>query len=85
MEEKSFLYYLVQGIVRILEGLLSVGGIAGLIAIIITIAMCKRYMIDGDQQFPEIMKYALTTILGFYFGAGISRAAKARHQSDNSN
>jgi hypothetical protein len=71
--QNSFLNDLVQGIVRIFHGLLSVGGIAGLIAIIITVAMCKRYMVDGDQQFPEIMKYALTTILGFYFGTNVSR------------
>lgn len=72
MEEKSSIYYIIQAIVRVLEGLLSIGGIAGLIAIMITIAMCKRYMVDGDQQFPEIMKYALTTILGFYFGAAVT-------------
>jgi hypothetical protein len=81
MEEKSVMYYIIQAIVRVLEGLLSVGGIAGIIAIIITIAMCKRYMVDGDQQFPEIMKYALATILGFYFGTGISR----ERTPDNSN
>jgi hypothetical protein len=81
MEEKSAMYYMIQAIVRVLEGLLSVGGIAGVIAIIITIAMCKRYTVDGDQQFPEIMKYALATILGFYFGTGVSRV----RASENSN
>jgi hypothetical protein len=81
VEEKSTMYYIIQAIVRVLEGLLSVGGIAGIIAIIITVSMCKRYIADGDQVFPEIMKYALTTILGFYFGTGVTRARAPRNPS----
>ena len=72
MEQRSALYYLLQAIVRIVVGFLSVGGIAGIVAIMITIAMCKRYMVDGDQNFPEVMKYALTTIIGFYFGTAVA-------------
>jgi len=51
--------------------LLSTGGIAGLIALMITIAICVRYVGYGEKEFPQILTYALSTIIGFYFGAGV--------------
>jgi hypothetical protein len=53
--------------------IISLGGISGIIALIIVVAMCNRYM-AGEKEFPEIMKNALTTILGLYFGAAVAQA-----------
>ena len=57
---------------RLLDRLLGVGGMAGILALIITTSICYRYVRTGDQVFPEVMTYALTTILGFYFGTAVS-------------
>lgn len=62
-------------ITTMLSALLSVGGIAGLIAVIITGTICARYFKHGPEEIPQVLAYALTTILGFYFGAGISIAS----------
>lgn len=57
------------------QSVLSLGGVAGVIAIIIAVAIAGRYFIHGPEPVPEIMSHALTTIIGFYFGAGVVRAA----------
>jgi hypothetical protein len=59
---------------RLVDKLLSVGGMAGVLALIITTSICYRYVRSGDQVFPEVMTYALTTILGFYFGTAVKSA-----------
>jgi hypothetical protein len=56
---------------------LSIGGIAGVIALIIAGAIAGRYFMHGPEQVPDILSNALTTILGFYFGAGVTTAAAA--------
>jgi hypothetical protein len=63
----------LKDFLRFLERLLSVGGIAGLIALAITISICARYIQYGSEEIPQVLTYALTTILGFYFGTGIAR------------
>jgi hypothetical protein len=57
-----------MNIERIIRDVLTVGGIAGIIALIITGSICYKYVHDGDHQIPQILTYALTTIIGFYFG-----------------
>jgi hypothetical protein len=49
---------------RVLTRIISRRGTAGAIAIIITGSICYRYIADGDRNFPEILTYALSTILG---------------------
>ena len=49
------------------------GGIAGLIALGITLSIRLRYVEHGAEEIPQILTYALSTIIGFYFGTGISR------------
>ena len=66
---------MIGQIIRFFERLLSVGGIAGLIAIAITISICTRYVQNGAEEIPQVLTYALTTILGFYFGTGVARQA----------
>jgi len=51
---------------------MSVGGIAGLIAIIITVSICIRYVQNGAEEIPDVLTHALMAIIGFYFGAGVS-------------
>jgi hypothetical protein len=63
-------------ILRSFERLLSVGGIAGLIALAITISICTRYVQNGAEEIPQVLTYALSTILGFYFGTGVARPSK---------
>ena len=62
---------------RILRDILTVGGIAGMIAIIITVTICARYIQYGAEPIPDILTYALATIIGFYFGTGITKASEA--------
>jgi uncharacterized membrane protein YfcA len=57
----------------LVEKLLSVGGIAGVIAVVITAAICFRYVQHGAEPIPDILTYALSTIIGFYFGAGVAQ------------
>ncbi len=53
---------------RFLERILSIGGIAGLIGLGIAASICFRYVQYGAQEIPQVLTYALTTIIGFYFG-----------------
>jgi hypothetical protein len=53
---------------RIISNLLTVGGIAGLIALTITVTLCARYFRHGPEEPPEVLKFALTAIIEFYFG-----------------
>ena len=66
-----------RDMLRTFERLLSVGGIAGLIALGITLSICVRYVQNGAEEIPQVLTYALTTILGFYFGTGVARPAPA--------
>jgi hypothetical protein len=67
------------------NNILSVGGIAGLIALIITISICYRYVTHGSEPIPDILTYALSTIIGFYFGNAVSTASGAFRRAENSN
>lgn len=53
------------------DRLLSVGGIAGLIALGIAASICFRYVQHGAEEVPQVLTYSLTTIIGFYFGIGV--------------
>jgi uncharacterized membrane protein YfcA len=53
--------------------ILTVGGIARVIAIAITITICARYFTHGPEEIPQILTYSLTTIIGFYFGTGVAK------------
>lgn len=67
-----------------IDNILSVGGISGFLAVMIVAAIGGRYFFHGPEEVPPILAYALSTIIGFYFGAGISRAA-ADQNAGNSN
>jgi len=66
----------IANIRRLLEQILTTGGIAGLIAIIIAITICVRYAINGPEEIPHVLTYSLTTIIGFYFGLGVKGGSK---------
>jgi hypothetical protein len=54
------------------ENIRALGGIiAGVLALIIAGSICVRYIIHGAEDIPQILTYALSTIIGFYFGAGV--------------
>ena len=55
--------------VKAFESILTFGGIAGVIGLLITGSICIRYVRNGPEAIPEILTYALSTIIGFYFGA----------------
>ncbi len=57
-----------------IQEILSAGGISGILAIMITCGILYRYTIYGDTQFPDMLTHALSTIIGFYFGTGVTRA-----------
>jgi hypothetical protein len=56
----------------VLSTVLTVGGVAGIIAVIITMAICGRYLKKGPEPIPEVLAAALTTIIGFYFGTTVA-------------
>ena len=56
-------------VTKVVAQILSVGGIAGVIGIIITGTICARYFMYGPEEIPQILTYSLTTIIGFYFGS----------------
>jgi uncharacterized membrane protein YfcA len=58
---------------KVVLRILSVGGIAGVIGIIISGSICARYFMHGPEEVPQILTYSLTTIIGFYFGAKTER------------
>jgi hypothetical protein len=58
---------------ELLTRILTVGGIAGVIALAITITICYRYAMHGPEEIPQILTYSLTTIIGFYFGTGVAK------------
>lgn len=55
-----------------IDRILSLTGVSGLIALIISGAIAGRYFFHGPEEVPQILGYALSTIIGFYFGTGIS-------------
>ena len=61
-------------LLKAFRSVLSVGGIAGVIALIITVTICGRYFSRGPEEIPQILTYSLSTIIGFYFGAGTKGA-----------
>ena len=51
------------------EKILTLGGIAGGLALVITVTICYLTVVTkGEVKFPEVLSNALTMILGFYFG-----------------
>jgi hypothetical protein len=59
---------------KVVLRILSVGGIAGVIGIIISGTICARYFLHGPEEIPQILTYSLTTIIGFYFGAKVEHS-----------
>jgi hypothetical protein len=51
--------------------------ISGVLAIMIAGSICFRYVMHGAEPIPDVLTYALSTIIGFYFGAGVSGAFQA--------
>jgi hypothetical protein len=56
---------------HVFDRLISSGGIAGLIAMVISVSICARYVKSGPEPVPPVLTHALSTILGFYFGTGL--------------
>jgi uncharacterized membrane protein YfcA len=47
-------------------------GVPGILALVITGSICWRYVTNGAEEIPQLLAYALSSIIGFYFGAGVS-------------
>jgi uncharacterized membrane protein YfcA len=67
-----------------IHSILTIGGIAGAIAMMITVTICARYFMHGAEEIPQILTYALSTIIGFYFGTGVSKPTPP-NSPENSN
>jgi hypothetical protein len=63
--------------------ILTVGGIAGVIAIMITFTICARYIEHVSEEIPQILTYSLSTIIGFYFGTGVAKPTTDNHALAN--
>jgi uncharacterized membrane protein YfcA len=64
-----------------IQALITAAGISGLIALIITGAICIRYVKHGFEKIPEILNFALAAIIGFYFGAATVHSGRAQSTS----
>lgn len=54
----------------------KIGGVSGIVALIITIAICWRYTAEGSNlKVPEVLANAWTIIIGFYFGSQTKKLA----------
>ncbi|MES9926070.1 MAG: hypothetical protein ABW152_18490 [Candidatus Thiodiazotropha endolucinida] len=51
----------------------SLGGIAGVIGVLITVTIIYIVLRDPKAEIPQVLSAALTTILGFYFGSKINK------------
>lgn len=58
---------------NLLTKILTVGGIAGVIGLAITVTICYRYAMHGPEEIPQVLTYSLTTIIGFYFVTGVAK------------
>lgn len=70
--------------IKFLDNAQTPGGVAGILALLIAGTLCIVYF-EHPADNPEIQKvliYALTTIIGFYFG---TTTTKASHASDQHN
>lgn len=67
-----------MNLTTIIHHMLSVGGIAGVIGVIITGAICVRYVQFGAEPIPEVLSHALLAIIGFYFGAGATSGSQKK-------
>lgn len=64
--------------------LMQVGGVAGVIAIIITLTICYMFAVQQVKDIPTVLSTSLATILGFYFGTKAGGQGKERHLTDRS-
>jgi len=62
---------LIRAIENLTREVLSVGGMAGAIALLIAGAISIRYLEYGNQPIPETLLHALTTIPGFYLWTAV--------------
>jgi hypothetical protein len=56
-----------------LADVFSLGAVAGIIAILITLTICGLIVLKGVTDPPQILSAALSSILGFYFGSKVSK------------
>ena len=68
---------LTNTILQVVRDILTVGGIAGIVAITITVTICWRYAVHGAEPIPEVLSHALTVVLGFYFGSVTQRPRRS--------
>jgi hypothetical protein len=57
----------------LLTQLLQTSGIAGTIAMIITVTICYMFAVLHVTEVPTVLSGSLATILGFYFGTKATR------------
>ena len=55
------------------SGIESLGGMAGIIGLIITLTIVYIVIGKPEAEIPQILSTALTAILGFYFGSKVSK------------
>ena len=62
-------------ILRFLDNAQSPGGVAGTLALSIAITLCAVYWRDpaANPGIEKTLTYALTSILGFYFGTSVRK------------
>lgn len=57
---------IVRGPFRVVERLQSTGGVSAVLATMITVSLCVRYIMHGPEEHtPEYLTHAFATILGF--------------------
>ena len=74
----SVLTELVRAVLVALRNILEEGGIAGAIAVGLTVTVCVLAV--RQAPIPDLLSNALTTILGFYFGSAVTRERNAANK-----
>ena len=57
--------------VTLMDRVLSLDGVVGIIAIIMTLAICGVVFLRPEPETPDVLCYALMLILGFFFGTRV--------------
>jgi hypothetical protein len=72
-----------HGLWVVIGRLQTPGGVAAVLATLITLTLCVRFLLHGPENAPEYLTHAFATILGFYFGTRTVRDVRRSREDDN--
>ena len=68
--------YQPQGIWHVIDRLQTAGGVASVLAVVIAVSICLRYVLYKDLvEVPPVLSNSRSVIIGFYFGSKTVRSS----------